>query len=170
MFLGAGLCARYLLKWPRVSAFIQLCVPLIDLVLLWASVEDLRGGATATFAHGLAAAYLGFTVGFGHTTLAWADTRFAFRFADGPPPTKPPQHGRPLLAYELKWFGRCVLACGVTILLVHLAIEYVADHARSEALQAWLVLPIGTAAAWLLFGPLWSLAFYWRPPPDQSDG
>lgn len=55
---------------------------------------DLRGGATAGFAHGLAAAYIGFSLAFGHSLIRWADVRFAHRFADGPPPPEPARYGR----------------------------------------------------------------------------
>ena len=45
-------------------------VPLLDLVLLAATVLDLRAGSTATFVHGLAAAYIGFSVAFGRSIRA----------------------------------------------------------------------------------------------------
>ncbi|HEX2897467.1 MAG TPA: hypothetical protein VHP63_05385, partial [candidate division Zixibacteria bacterium] len=77
--LFSGLALRYLLKMKRAGAYLLASVPLIDLVLLVASVLDLRNGAVATFAHGLAAAYIGFTVAFGKLTIAWADKWFAHK-------------------------------------------------------------------------------------------
>ena len=59
VLLAAGLTARYLLRLPRVGAGLLIAVPLVDLVLLGATVIDLRGGATASAAHGLAAVYIG---------------------------------------------------------------------------------------------------------------
>lgn len=79
--LAAGLLARYGLRWPRIGAALLLCVPLVDLVLLGATVVDLRGGATATAAHGLAAAYLGFSVAFGHRTIRSLDQRVAHLYS-----------------------------------------------------------------------------------------
>ncbi|RQX50832.1 hypothetical protein DLJ57_10885, partial [Micromonospora chalcea] len=79
--LLAGLIARYPLRRPRLGAALLIAVPVVDLVLLAATMIDLRRGATATFAHGLAAAYLGFSVAFGHRMVRWADERFAHRFA-----------------------------------------------------------------------------------------
>ncbi|MBC6463814.1 hypothetical protein HKK72_39190, partial [Actinomadura sp. HBU206391] len=45
--LLAGLAARYLLRMRRLSTVLLICVPLVDVVLLVASVIDLRGGAVA---------------------------------------------------------------------------------------------------------------------------
>src|SRR5687768_8051858 len=92
--LGAGLAARYLLRWRRVSTVLLICVPLVDVVLLTATIIDLSGGGSASTVHGLAAVYLGVSVAFGHSMMRWADQRFAHWFADGPPPVKPPKSGR----------------------------------------------------------------------------
>ena len=43
--LGAGLAARYLLGRRRLGAVLLASVPLVDLVLLIATVLDLSGGA-----------------------------------------------------------------------------------------------------------------------------
>src|SRR5215813_11115023 len=92
--LGAGLAARYLLRWRRVSTVLLIGVPLVDVVIFVATAVDLARGATADFSHGLAAAYIGFSVAFGPGLVRWADQRFAHRFAGGPPPWKPPKGGR----------------------------------------------------------------------------
>ena len=78
VILGAGLVARYLLRWRRVGGVLLLCVPLVDVVLLVASVIDLRRGAEANFTHGLAAAYIGFSIAFGHSMV-----RLAYFMATG---------------------------------------------------------------------------------------
>jgi len=94
VLLTAGLGTRYLLRRRRLGAILLASVPVVDLVLLVATVIDLRGGATADFTHGLAAAYIGFSVAFGHSVIRWADQRFAHRFAGGPPPWRAPRGGR----------------------------------------------------------------------------
>lgn len=92
--LLAGLATRYVLRRPWTGAVLLLCVPLVDLVLLWATVLDLRQGAVADWSHGLAAVYLGFSVAFGHDIIRRADQRFAHRFAGGPvPASKLPPDG-----------------------------------------------------------------------------
>src|ERR671911_1593543 len=112
--LGAGLLARYGLGRRRLGAILLACVPLVDVVLLVATVIDLGQGATADFGHGLAAAYIGFSVAFGHSMIRWADERFAHRFAGGPPPTRPPKDGRARVLYEWREFGKAVLACAIS--------------------------------------------------------
>jgi hypothetical protein len=173
VFLLAGLTARYLFKWSILSAALLFCVPLVDFVLLGATVIDLHKGSTATFAHGLAAAYLGFTVAFGAMTIGWVDQRFAHRLAGGETPSRPPTFGRGLLRYELKLWGRCVLAAVITMALVFVAIAWVDNEEKTKDLELWLELPLGTVAMWFLFGPLWGLLFSWSPrvtngPRDPS--
>jgi len=94
VLLVGGLAARYLLRRRRLSTALLIGAPLVDLVLLVATVIDLGRGTTATSAHGLAAAYIGFSVAFGPSLIRWADERFAHRFAGGPPPWRPPRGGR----------------------------------------------------------------------------
>lgn len=162
--LFAGLAFRYLLHWRRVSWCLLLCVPLIDVALLAFTVLDLRGGASATFAHGLATAYVGFTVAFGPITISWADQRFAHRFGDGPPPLKPPSRGWASVLHEMKLWARCLVAVCITYILLVAVIEFVGQPSRTEALHEWFRIPLGTAVLWFIFGPLWSLMFFKREP------
>ena len=62
-FLAAGLIARYVFRLRRISAVLLAGAPVLDLVLLIASVLDLRSGSAAGAAHGLAASYIGFSGG-----------------------------------------------------------------------------------------------------------
>lgn len=163
-----GLSCRYIFKLTRLSTILLYSIPIIDLILLAATVVDLRAGSIATFAHGLAAAYLGFTVAFGRVTIDWADGVFARRFANGPAATKPPSHGLDRLLFELKWFGRCLIAVSITILLSYLAIVLVDDPTRTKAFEEWMELPLITASLWFVFGPLWSLVFNWFPKSGQT--
>lgn len=161
--LLAGLAARYVLQWPRVSSILLISVPLVDLALLAFTVVDLNNGATATFAHGLATAYVGFTVAFGSTVIRWTDRHFAHRFAGGPPPPKPPV-GWASVRYELQLWGLCILAaCIIYILLIGM-IGLVDQPARTEALNLWFRIPLGSVFFWFVFGPLWSLVFFKRAP------
>ncbi len=122
--LAAGLSARYLLGRRRLGAILLACVPLVDLVLLAATVTDLSRGATASFAHGLAAAYLGVSVAFGHSMIRWADERFAHRFAAGPAPRRLPRAGPARTRYEWREFGKALIAwaIGCALLLAAIAI------------------------------------------------
>ncbi len=150
----AGLVARYLLKLKRTSVLLLLLTPVIDLVVLVATVIDLRNGATANFVHGLAAVYLGFSVVFGHSMIKWADARFAHRFAGGPPPPPKPTGRAKLRAEWRDWF-KCVLACGLAAGVLLLLIFMVGDTEQVAPLWDWLPRMGVVTAIWFATGPLW---------------
>ena len=162
--LFAGLALRYLLKRSRLSAVVLLCVPLIDLALLAFTVMDLRSGTLATFAHGLAIAYVAFTIAFGPIVLAWADERFAHRFGNGPPPSAAPEYGWAVVLYDLKLWGRCLFAVGIIYVLLSAVIAFVGDPQVTKTLEIWYRIPLGTVVFWFAFGPAWSLVFFKRRP------
>lgn len=164
--LAAGLISRYLAGRPRLGAALLLCVPIVDLVLLIATVVDLRSGATANFTHGLAAAYLGFSVAFGHSTVRWADSRFAHRFAGGPSPLRPPKYGRERVRYEWREFAKACVAWAVSCALLLAGIVLVGDAARTAALSAWLGRLTVVLLIWFVGWPLWVTL---RPPQAAED-
>jgi hypothetical protein len=134
VFLLAGLVARYLLRWRRTSLALLACAPLVDLVLLVVATLDLRNGGQATTAHGLAAVYIGVSVGFGDRMIDWADQRFAHRFAAGPEPAPKPRYGVAHAAGERSAWYRHLLAWAVGCALLGLAILLIGDPGRTEAL------------------------------------
>ncbi|GAA2265504.1 MULTISPECIES: hypothetical protein [Kitasatospora] len=137
MVLAAALAARYLLRWRRVSAALLVALPLIDLLLLAATVQDLRHGTVADWTHGLAASYVGFSVGYGHYLVTRADGHFAHRFAGGPPPAKPPRYGSARAVHEWRIFARTLLSAVVTVALIAGMTALVGDAARTAALTRW---------------------------------
>jgi hypothetical protein len=153
--LAAGLAARYLLRRPRLGAALLIGVPLVDVVLLVASLVDLRGGATANGTHALAAVYLGFSVAFGHSMVRWADVRFAHRFAGGPPPHKVPKRGPERLRYEWREFGKGVVAWATACGLLAAASWYVGDPGRTGALRDAMGGLTTVMVIWFVFWPLW---------------
>ncbi|MGI5148368.1 hypothetical protein ACQEVC_18660 [Plantactinospora sp. CA-294935] len=159
VLLGAGLIARYPLRMPRLGALLLLGTPLIDLVILVATVLDLRRGATADFTHGLAAAYLGFSVAFGHSMIRWADQRFAYRFAGGPPPTRPPSGGWARARYEWREWAKGLLGWFVACGLLGLGVLMVGDPDRTAELLAWIVRLTVAIVIWLVAFPLWATVF-----------
>jgi hypothetical protein len=125
--LALGLAMRYLARREALSRILLLCLPAVDLLLLTITTIDLRGGTTATFAHGLATAYVGFTIAFGALAVRWADVRFAHRFAGGPPPARPPTRGWSVIRTELELWLRSIVAWIITLALLSALIALVGD-------------------------------------------
>ncbi|WP_223692567.1 hypothetical protein [Leifsonia poae] len=158
ILLLAGLLSRYVLRRRRLGGMLLVLVPVTDLVLLAATVLDLARGATAEWTHGLAAAYLGFSVAFGHGIITRMDARFAHRFAGGPAPVTVPKGGPPRVRHEWRQFGLTVVAWAIACVLLLAAIAIVGDHDRTAALQGWLstlTLVLGICAIWPVSYTLW---------------
>jgi hypothetical protein len=162
VILLLALAVRYLVRKEPLSRLLLLCLPLLDVLLLVFTAMDLRRGATATFAHGLAAAYVGFTVAFGGMAVKWADAHFAHRFAAGPAPRKAPSHGWEVVRYDLNLWVRCIVACVITMVLVEALVQFIGTSEATEPLLTWRKHAFGCIVLWFFFGPLWSLATAWR--------
>ena len=156
VFLLAAVVARYGLRMRRTSTVLLLFEPLLEVVLLVATVGDLLRGSEPTSMHGLAALYLGFTVGFGKLTVHKVDAWVAFRFAGGPAPEPRPREGAPARSYEWRLWGRVVVAwlvsCGVLGILMLVA---TAPDQR-EVLASWAGRATLVLVGWLVLGPFWS--------------
>ncbi|RNB85148.1 hypothetical protein EDM56_19770 [Brevibacillus fluminis] len=121
----AGLVFRYMLHLKKTGRFLLYLTPVVDLLLLITVVIDLLRGGTASFAHGLAAVYLGFSIVYGHRMIRWADMRFAHRFAGGPAPVPKVKHGRAharrerigWLLHLLAWAIGCVFLVGMIVIV-----------------------------------------------------
>ncbi|QTE00921.1 hypothetical protein [Streptomyces cyanogenus] len=137
VLLAAGLAFRYAFRMPRTGLALLLCEPVLEVVLFAVTAIDLRNGAEPDWRHGLAAVYIGFTVGLGHSTIAWADARVAHRFAGGPPPARPPRYGTARAVHEWKVAGRWILASAVALALLQGAVWYVGDAGDTGSLRAW---------------------------------
>ena len=153
--LGAGLLARYVLRKPRLGAVLLVCTPVVDVVLLVATVFDLRSGGEATSAHGLAAIDLGVSVAFGHTMLRWADQRFAHRFAGGPPPVKPPKHGMAKIRHEWREWGKFAIAWAIACSVMLFLMYVVATPERTQALWAQMQGMTLVGGIWLVGWPVY---------------
>ncbi|KUF16073.1 MULTISPECIES: hypothetical protein [Streptomyces] len=137
VLLAAGLATRYLLKMPRLGLAILLCEPLLEVLLLVVTAVDLKNGADPSWKHGLAAVYIGYTVGHGHRTVKWLDGHAAHRF-NGTPVPRPPRHGWPRARHEGEvWLGTLVAAAVASGLLL-LAKWYVDDPGRTGSLDSWM--------------------------------
>ncbi|WP_405457119.1 hypothetical protein OG786_09095 [Streptomyces sp. NBC_00101] len=137
VLLAVGLTLRYAAHRPRAGAAVLLCEPLLEVVLLVASAIDLRGGAEPDWKHGVAAVYIGFTVGLGPSTVRWVDARVAHRFAGGPEPVKPPVYGRARAVREWRTAGRWTVAAVIALALLQAAAWYVGDDGDTGSLRMW---------------------------------
>ncbi|GAA0406750.1 hypothetical protein [Streptomyces luteireticuli] len=158
ILLAAGLALRYVAKMPRTGAAVLLLEPLLEVVLLIATAIDLRNGAEASTKHGIAAVYIGFSVGLGHSTIKWVDQRVAHRFAGGPPPVKPPKYGRARAVHEWRSAGRWILAASVALALLQAAIWYVGGSGDTSSLRGWqssMLMVIGINVVIALSYTLW---------------
>lgn len=155
VLLGAGLVARYPLRRPRLGGALLVMAPLVDLVLLTASVIDLRTGGHAGTPHVLAAVYIGVSVGFGHRMIRWADSRFAHRYANGPAPAPKPSGGRARTAYELSALRAHLTAYVVGLALMGGAYLLVGDPDRTQTL-------VSAAGLWTIIvvvDTVWTLSY-----------
>jgi hypothetical protein len=153
---------RYLLHRTALSRWLLLSLPLIDVLLLVFTALDLSSGATATFAHGLAAVYVGFTVAFGSLAVRWADAHFAHRFAAGPAPPEAPTGGWSAVRFDLELWLRCIVAWVIALSLIEALVAYVAIDAVTQPLLDWYKHGFGCVVIWFIFGPAWSLVFVRR--------
>lgn len=167
LVLALALAARYLLERENLSRALLLSLPVIDLLLLAFTAVDLKSGTPATFAHGLATAYVAFTVAFGSVAVRWADERFAHRFAAAPPPAKPPAYGWPAVRYEFGLWFRCILASAIAIVLLIALIAFIDDESVTAPLRSWFQISAAWTIAWFIFGPAWSLVFFRRRQIDS---
>ena len=162
LLLLLSLATRYLLRKEALSRWLLRSLPLVDVLLLIFTALDLRAGTPAAFAHGLAAAYVGFTIAFGSIAVQWADAHFAYRFAAGPVPPKAPTGGWGAVRLELKLWLRCIVACAILVVLIDALIVIVANHSTTEPLEVWYRHAFGCVVLWFFFGPAWSLFFVRR--------
>lgn len=168
LVLLLALVARYLLKRERQSRVLLYALPGIDLLLLTFTTVDLAGGTPATFAHGLAAAYVGFTLMFGSLAVKWADQRFAYWAKAGPPPEKAPSRGWAAVRYEFDLWFRSIAAWVITLILVVALIAYIDNEAITAKLNDWFRFAFGSMVLWFVFGPLWSLVFFRREEKQEA--
>ncbi|MFC9160267.1 hypothetical protein ACFTZ8_05395 [Streptomyces fungicidicus] len=165
VLLAAGLACRYLLRMPRTGLALLLCEPLLEVVLLVVTALDLKNGAEPNWTHGLAALYIGYTVGHGHRTVKWLDGHAAHRLAGAPRPAGPPRYGMARARHETKvWLGTLTGAAVATVLL-QLAIWYVGDPGRTTSLEDWRF------TAWRVTGVHGLVALaYWIWPKKAPAG
>lgn len=131
--IASGLVARYLLRRQRLGLALLMMTPVIDLILLILTAIDLSRGASATFVHGLAAVYIGVSLVFGKSMIAWADNRFRRHVLKEPVDTIQ-RYGMEHAIHYAKGFLKHIAAFLIGGGLLGLMIWWVGDPARTESL------------------------------------
>ncbi|NNH70516.1 hypothetical protein HLB23_11685 [Nocardia uniformis] len=168
VLLGSGLAVRYLARMRTLSTVILLGIPLLDVVLVIATAIDLRNGATADATHGLAGLYLGFSIAFGPTIVRWADARFAYRFAGGPPPVKAAKSGPERRRYLWREWLRVVNAAAISSVTLLALVLFIATPAQEPTLTGWIGRVWVIVGLWFVFGPLWESGRRDKEPADKD--
>lgn len=131
--IAAGLVFRYMFNRPKLGLFFLALTPVVDLILLIATGFDLYRGATATFAHGLAAVYIGISIAFGKSMINWADERFRYYVVkQGLQPVK--RYGMEHAMHYLKSFIRHIVAFIIGAGILVAIIYFIQDPDRTQAL------------------------------------
>jgi hypothetical protein len=169
ILIAAGLIARYPLGRRRLGTALLALTPVVDLVLLVATALDLRSGGQAGTAHSLAAVYLGFSVAYGRRMVAWADARFAHRFAGGPAPRR--LYGREYAIECWKGLPLTFLAVAIAAGLLWALISIAPDPDQVATLTGSfrvLAIILGADTLWTLSYTLWPRTrpggASWEPP------
>ncbi|MDW4508635.1 hypothetical protein R7236_09490 [Priestia megaterium] len=128
-----GLAARYMFKKQKLSFFILALTPVVDFFLLIVTSVDLYGGATATYAHAIAAVYIGISIAFGKSMIQWADERFQYYvMKSGEKPRR--RYGKEYAKHYFKsWLQHLVAyAIGAALLA---AMMYIVPNGKTNVLQ-----------------------------------
>lgn len=164
--LASGLAVRYLLRMRRLGGALLLGVPLIDVLLLTATAIDLRGGGEMGTGHGLAVLYLGFTVGYGHHLVRWADGHAAHRFGGAPRPAKPPRFGAARARHEWRTWRLTLVSVLIAVVVAQLLRWYISEPETDEGMASvqWTALRV------LGIHALVALSYrVWPRRPKQSE-
>lgn len=137
----AGLISRYVFKLEKLSFLFFLLTPLIDLSLIVLTTMDLQNGATATTAHGIATIYIGVSLAYGKSMIAWADEKFQVWFLKKPS-SKRTLYGKEKGIYEIKMWARHVMAYLIGSALLWLMIYYVGQQSTEALFNVWRIWSI----------------------------
>ncbi|MEU8912708.1 hypothetical protein [Streptomyces nigrescens] len=168
IFLVGGLAARYAAGRRILGGALLLCVPLIDVVLLGATVLSIQDGAGPTVWHGLSAAYLGITVVYGHRTVRWADAKFARRFGGSSAPPRPKLHGRAAVVDAWKSWFRFLLAYAISVGLIFGLVVLAGTFDKGAPLLVWLN-PLTKVLVYSLIWPIVTTIWPGKEPEQAPE-
>jgi hypothetical protein len=165
VFILLALATRYVWRRRRLSMVLFAMTPVIDFLLLVLTAVDLSRGATATWAHGLSAVYIGVSLAFGKNMIEWADNVFRRRVLKEHVP-KAVRFGRDHAVHYAKGFGRHVLAFLIGGALVGATVWWVGDPSRTAGM-------LGIMARWAVvlgIDFLITVSYFVWPKKPRADG
>ena len=141
-----GLTFRYVFNYRKIGTFFLFLTPVIDLFLLIVTAMDLLKGGNATYAHAIAAIYLGVSVAFGKSMIRWADERFLYYIIkEGTKPEKKTgfAFARNSLKGSFQHLFAYIIGAGFLSVLIYLVNDPDRSFIFFETLKVWaLVLGI----------------------------
>lgn len=138
-----GLVSRYLFNRNKLGLFFFALVPVLDLLLILATAIDIGRGGKPTIAHAIAPLYLGVSLVYGKSMIAWADERFRYYIKrEGEKPIK--RYGMDYAWHSLKGSLKHILAYVIGGALLLGMIAYVGKAAETEVfwetLKVWGII------------------------------
>lgn len=160
----AGFIVRYIFHKEKLGFFLLALTPVIDFILLAAASFDLYRGATADMTHGIAAIYIGVSLIYGKSMIAWGDVRFRYyilRQGSLPAPKYGYEHARSSMKDSLKHVLSYLIGCSLLLLVIWL----IDDPSRTEALlslmKVWSIVTVADLAYSLSY-------FIWPRQPKEN--
>ncbi|KGP72796.1 hypothetical protein [Pontibacillus yanchengensis] len=143
LFIVFGLVTRYIWNKKKLGLFLLALTPVIDIVLLVVTGIDLYYGSKATVIHGLAAVYIGISIGFGKRMIEWADEQFSYYvIKQGPKPKK--LFGMQKAVHYFKGWLRHLISYLIGIGLLAGMVLFLRDTNQTEPLvqlgRTWTVI------------------------------
>jgi hypothetical protein len=169
VLVACGLVARYVFGAKRLGLALLMATPVVDLILLAAAAVDLHlhgeGTPGSSWAHGLAALYVGISLAFGHKMIRWADAAAAKRAGLGPGPRK--LYGSAYTAECWRDFARALLAVAIAAVLLK-GLDLIAGTPLTRTGEL-LAAMVPAMHLWLVVELIWSVSYtIWPRKPANS--
>lgn len=148
VFLLGGLSVRYLLGWKKVSIVMLALTPVIDLVLIGLTYNDLSNDGKSRFMHGLSAFYVGYSIALGPSIIGEIDRKFAARFGGETSPEK----SDPTYREHVSTWKKVIVATVITLLLLAAGF-FLVGFKGSFWIIYWMVTSLFVVVAWWFIGP-----------------
>lgn len=145
VFALLGICFKTIFKMPKLGKFFLILIPIDDVLLIIFNIVSLLMDEPFSYSHSLSGIYLGVTLAFGESIIAWLDDKI----------NKVKKNKKKDYAYEMFYFKKWLLS--ILIYLVVMGIFYIIlfingkPYNTFEALSGLVIVTV----IWYVTGPLW---------------